>query len=67
MCTSSVSDMMYHKFSHGAAFYTLNGKSVNVILEFSILYVHANCRSRYTSVSSDSVDSGANFGLPLKY
>ena len=36
MCTSSVSDMIYHKFSHGAAFYTLNGRNVNVMLEFEI-------------------------------
>ena len=34
MCTSSVSNVIYHKFSHGAAFYTLNGKNVNVMLEF---------------------------------
>ena len=25
--------MIYHKFSHGAAFYMLNGKNVNVMLE----------------------------------
>ena len=36
MCTPSVSNMIYHKFSHGAAFYTLNGKNVNVMLEFVI-------------------------------
>ena len=33
MCTSSISNVIYHKFSHGAAFYTLNGKNVNVMLE----------------------------------
>ena len=33
MCTSSVSNVIYHKFSHGTAFYTLNGKNVNVMLE----------------------------------
>ena len=33
MCTSSVSNVIYHTFSHGAAFYTLSGKSVNVMLE----------------------------------
>ena len=33
MCTSSVSNVIYHKFSHGAAFYTLNGKNVHVMLE----------------------------------
>ena len=33
MCTLSGSYVIYHKFSHGAAFYTLNGKNVNVMLE----------------------------------
>ena len=36
MCTPSISNVIYHKFSHGAAFYTLNGKNVKVMLEFSI-------------------------------
>ena len=36
MCTSSVSNVIYHKFSHGAAFYTLNGKNLNVMLEFQM-------------------------------
>ena len=35
MCTSSVSNVIYHKFSHGAAFYTLNGKNVNAMLEYN--------------------------------
>ena len=39
MCTLSVSNVIYHKFSHGAAFYTLNGKNVNVMLEFAIIQV----------------------------
>ena len=30
--------MIYHKFSHGAAFYTLNGKNVNVMLELKFAY-----------------------------
>ena len=34
MCTSSVSNVIYHKFSRSAAFYTLNGKNVNVMLEW---------------------------------
>ena len=38
MCTSSVSNVIYHKFSHGAAFYTLNGINVNVM--FRIWVVH---------------------------
>ena len=33
MCTLSVSNVIYLKFSHGAAFYMLNGKNVNVMLE----------------------------------
>ena len=33
MCTLSVSNVIYHKFSHDA-FYTLNGKNINVMLEF---------------------------------
>ena len=36
MCTLSVSNVIYHKFSHGAAFYTLNGKNVNVTLELKL-------------------------------
>ena len=36
MCTLSVGNVIYHKFSHGAAFYTLNGKNVNVMLEYSL-------------------------------
>ena len=39
MCTSSVSSVICHKFSHGAAFYTLNGKNVNVVLEFKLIDV----------------------------
>ena len=33
MCTLRVSNVIYHKFSHGATFYMLNGKNVNVMLE----------------------------------
>ena len=36
MCMLSVSNVIYHKFSHGAAFYTVNGKNVNVMLEFKV-------------------------------
>ena len=41
--TSSVSNVIYHKFSHGAAFYTLNGKNVNVMLEYML-----NCHKAKT-------------------
>ena len=37
MCTLSVSNVIYHTFSHGAAFYTVNGKNVNVMLECTIV------------------------------
>ena len=36
MCTSSVSNVIYHKLSQGTAFYTLNGKNVNVMLEYQL-------------------------------
>ena len=39
MCTSSDSNVIYHKFLHGAAFYTLNGKNVNVMLELKKMIV----------------------------
>ena len=38
MYTSSVSNVIYHKFSHGIAFYTLNGENDNVILEIVIFF-----------------------------
>ena len=33
---SDISNVIYHKFSHGAVSYTLNGKNVNVMLELNI-------------------------------
>ena len=33
-----VRNVIYHKFSHGAVSYTLNGENVNVMLELSILH-----------------------------
>ena len=36
MCTLRVSNMIYHKFLHGAAFYTLNGENVNIMLEWNV-------------------------------
>ena len=38
-----VSNVIYHKFSHGTVSYTLNGKNVNVMLE---------CLMKNSSVSS---------------
>ena len=48
MCTSSVSNVIYHKFSHGPAFYTLNGKNVNVMLEsfLTVFQLYQDDRSR---------------------
>ena len=48
MCTPSVSNVIYHKFSHGAAFCTLNGKNVNVMLEFTILNLTCLSDTFYT-------------------
>ena len=31
-----VSNVIYHKFSHGAVSYTLNGENVNVMLELKV-------------------------------
>ena len=50
MCTPSVSNVIYHKFSHGAAFYTPYGKNVNVMLEFFISLANKgqlNSRKKY--------------------
>ena len=33
---SDASNVIYHKFSHGAVYYTLNGEDVNVMLELNI-------------------------------
>ena len=33
-----VSNVIYHKFSHGAVSYTLNGENVKVMLEFMLFY-----------------------------
>ena len=54
MCTSSISNMIYHKFLHGAAFYMLNGKNVNVMLEMGISFgiVHGQI-----SISSGRVNA----------
>ena len=36
-----VSNVIYHKFSHGAVSYTINGENVNVMLEYKITRVLA--------------------------
>ena len=43
MYTLNVSNVIYHKFSHGAAFYTFSGKNVNVdvvVVVALLFYVH---------------------------
>ena len=52
MCTLSVSNVIYHKFSHGAAFYMLNGKNVNVMLEHAFFHSH--------HLDESDCDSGAH-------
>ena len=49
MCTLSVSKVIYHKFSHSAAFYMLNGKNVNVMLESVISFCDKNVRRLYNA------------------
>ena len=36
-----VSNVIYHRFSHGAVSYTFNGENVNIMLELSI-FLHEN-------------------------
>ena len=47
MLKLSVNDVNYHKFSHGAASYTPNGKNVNVIeltlVSASVIIVVTTC------------------------
>ena len=42
MCTPSVSNVIYHKISHGAAFYTLNGKNVNVMFSRHLYIIYTS-------------------------
>ena len=37
-----VSNIIYHKFSHGAISYTLNGENVNVMLELLLMLIKVN-------------------------
>ena len=51
MCTSSVSSVIYHNFSHGAISYKFNGENVNVMLEFVFNRSYA---SFFNPISIDS-------------
>ena len=59
-----VSDVIYHKFSHDAASYTVNGENVNVVLELCIK-MHANYS--YCSLNPDGLLTlhGQNWFLGL--
>ena len=37
-----INNMIYHKFSHGAISYMLNGENVNIMLELSILEINGS-------------------------
>ena len=47
-----VSNVIYHKFSHGAVSYTLNGENVNVKLEYVINWIF-DIRPNLKSVKKD--------------
>ena len=59
MCTLSVSNVIYHKFSHFQifAFYTLNGKNVNVMFELFLIETIC-CDPSSESSHRDSSDEG---------
>ena len=46
-----ISNMIYHKFSHGAVSYTLNGENVNVMLEF----VFKRCMNKWLETLGQKV------------
>ena len=54
MCMSSVSNVIYHKFSHGAVSYTLNRENVYVMLEFTVFYQGLlwKCKAQFLSACS---------------
>ena len=66
MCTSSVSNVIYHKFSHGAAFYTLNGENVNVMLELVMVNISLplflSSRKALTNTASLSSSVNVSYG-----
>ena len=57
MCTSSVSNVIYHKFSHGTPFYMLNGKNVKVMLELGISFGIVNGRISISSGRVNALDT----------
>ena len=67
MCTSSVSNVIYHKFSHGAAFYTLNGKNVNVMLELQLAVIISNIYLKVISCINKRLKFGYIFNFSLDF
>ena len=61
MRTSSVSNVIYHKFSHGAAFYTLSGKNVNVMLESLLKFAILGVKMKSRKIESENYIS--NFDM----
>ena len=53
MCTPNVSNMIYHKFSQGAASCMVNGKNINVTLEFQIIFltIHKKKQKKKTYIA----------------
>ena len=47
MCTLSVNEVIYHRFSHGAASDALNGKNINAMLELLIILSFQGLRTAY--------------------
>ena len=50
--------MIYHKFSHSAAFYTFNGKNVNVKLELAIIESLTGVEAETTKSQISFINSG---------
>ena len=57
MCMSSISNLIYHRLSHSAAFYTLNGRKVNVMLE--LRRMNNSLDNYYSDTAVDFITLGA--------
>ena len=68
MCTSSVSNEIYHKFSHGATFYMLNEKNVNVMLEYMLIFfVEKMLEALHCKIFSDFFQHKISVYLVIKW
>ena len=58
MCTSSVSNVIYHKFPHGTVSYTLGEENINVMLELHVNWdtqtPEAEIRTRWKGIVAKS-------------